>query len=139
MRSPQMIGEECARPGMGVCQRTLFPLLTSQVVGAWAVESTPAACTPRYCGHSLAAEAAWTNTQNETKARRRRGAAERDARIMAKVCTTSCVASTSANLADVSQRPVFAGGAVSPAAPKSRLNARTYERDSPLLCALCWL
>src|SRR5262249_29870212 len=51
-RSPQTIGHECPRPGIGVFQRTLVPALTSQVVGGCCPSATPVAPGPRNGGQS---------------------------------------------------------------------------------------
>src|ERR1043166_3023605 len=50
MRSFQRMGEEWARPGMGVRQRIFLPFSTVQVVGAGARLSTPPAWGPRNWG-----------------------------------------------------------------------------------------
>src|SRR5215203_4688602 len=53
-QSPQIIGAESPRPGIGVFHRMFSPVATFQVVGVAAVAFTPLACGPRYCGHSPA-------------------------------------------------------------------------------------
>src|SRR5580765_7071002 len=55
MRSPQIIGEECPRPGICACQRIFSFRSTFQAIGAAELVSSPLACTPRNCGQ-LAAE-----------------------------------------------------------------------------------
>ena len=46
-RSPQTIGLECARPGIGVRQRTCSPVFGFQASGSCWPSATPAACEPR--------------------------------------------------------------------------------------------
>src|SRR6266542_777125 len=55
MRSPEMIGEACASPGSGVCQRMFCPVSTFHEVGSALLPSTPQACGPRNCGQSAVA------------------------------------------------------------------------------------
>ena len=50
MRSPQTIGLECARPGIGVRQRMFSPVLTFQVSGSPCCSAMPDACGPRNDG-----------------------------------------------------------------------------------------
>src|ERR1700733_6608331 len=54
MTFPQMMGDECAKPGIAVCQRMLSPFSTSQWTGVGALASTPLASRPRNCGQSPA-------------------------------------------------------------------------------------
>src|SRR5882757_4646789 len=53
-RSPQRMGEACARPGTGVRQRMFSFFSMSQRTAAGEEASTPPACTPRNCGQSAA-------------------------------------------------------------------------------------
>src|SRR5690242_2336503 len=53
MRSPETIGEACARPGRGVCQSTFAPDLTFHSTGSCLLASTPLACGPRNWGQSV--------------------------------------------------------------------------------------
>src|SRR5262249_15742127 len=53
-RSPQMMGEAWASPGIGVCHRTFSFFSTFQRTGGAAEESIPQAWTPRNCGQSAA-------------------------------------------------------------------------------------
>src|SRR6185436_2342101 len=55
-RSPQIIGDACDRPGIGVFQRMFFPLSTSHSVGAATLSSMPLAAGPRNCGQFAAIE-----------------------------------------------------------------------------------
>src|SRR5215207_1346065 len=48
--SPQTTGLECARPGIGVRQRTFSPFAPSQRSGRFCPSATPAACRPRNAG-----------------------------------------------------------------------------------------
>src|ERR1041384_689167 len=76
MRSPETMGEACARPGSGVCQRTFWPVATSHAVGSGLLASTPQACGPRYWGQSaawLSATASTDRTAVTEKSRKRLG------------------------------------------------------------------
>src|SRR5438067_7289942 len=54
MRSPTTTGQEWPRPGIGVFQRTLRPVLASQDSGGNWPSATPVAPGPRNCGQSSA-------------------------------------------------------------------------------------
>src|ERR1700678_2430695 len=49
-----MMGDECAKPGIAVCQRMFSPFSTFQWTGVGALASTPQASGPRNWGQSAA-------------------------------------------------------------------------------------